>query len=207
MRRTRRRPCRRHVFLSALRLMKQTFPRCTSFKDARNAHKNTRYNVLSAPRKRASDAPRERISGTCCIERVFQERGGFFAQETARAIAPSERNARSNANERAEIGAPLFLSFLISLTSFSSFFKTTNTPLCCVVLRVVVVVVRCMLCSSKGENNARVRLKTTDLFSYEQTRTKNNRKRTMKTSTEAEKRKSNALAAPGRNRSKRFTEQ
>ena len=122
MRRTRRRrPCRRHVFLSALRLiMKQTFPRCASFKDARHAHKNTRYNVLSAPRKRASDAPRERISGTARIERVFQERGGFFAQETARAIAPSERNARSNANERAEIGAPLFLSFLISLkTSFS----------------------------------------------------------------------------------------
>ena len=119
MRRTRRRPCRRHVFLSALRLMKQTFPRCASLKDARNAHKNTRHNVLSAPRKRASDAPRERISGTAFIERVFQERGGFFAQETARAIAPSERNARSNANERAEIGAPLFLSFLISLTSFS----------------------------------------------------------------------------------------
>ena len=203
MRIPRRRPCRRHVFLSALRLMKQTFPRFTSFKDARNAHKNTRYNVLSAPRKRASDAPRERISGTCCIERVFQERGGFFAQETARAIAPSERNARSNANERAEIGAPLFLSYFF----FVVFFKTTNTPLRCVVLRVVVVVVRCMLCSSKGENNARVRLKTTDLFSYEQTRTKNNRKRTMKTSTEAEKRKSNALAAPGRNRSKRFTEQ
>ena len=204
MRIPRRRPCRRHVFLSALRLMKQTFPRFTSFKDARNAHKNTRYNVLSAPRKRASDAPRERISGTCCIERVFQERGGFFAQETARAIAPSERNARSNANERAEIGAPLFLSYFF----FVVFFKTTNTPLCCVVLRVVVVVVRYnMPCSSKGENNARVRLKTTDLFSYEQTRTKNNRKRTMKTSTEAEKRKSNALAAPGRNRSKRFTEQ
>ena len=120
MRRTRRRPCRRHVFLSALNKMKQTFPRCASFKDARNAHKNTRYNVLSAPRKRASDAPRERISRDARIERVFQERGGFFAQETARAIAPSERNARSNANERAEIGAPLFLSFLISLkTSFS----------------------------------------------------------------------------------------
>lgn len=126
MRRTRRRPCRRHVFLSAMRLMKQTFPRCASFKDARNAHKNTRHNVLSAPRKRASDAPRERISGTCCIERVFQERGGFFAQETARAIAPSERNARSNANERAEIGAPLFLSYF-----FFAFFKTTNTPLFC----------------------------------------------------------------------------
>ena len=120
MRRTRRRPCRRHVFLSALNKMKQTFPRCASLKDARNAHKNTRYNVLSAPRKRASDAPRERISRDARIERVFQERGGFFAQETARAIAPSERNARSNANERAEIGAPLFLSFLISLkTSFS----------------------------------------------------------------------------------------
>ena len=120
MRSTRRRPCRRHVFLSALNKMKQTFPRCASFKDARNAHKNTRYNVLSAPRKRASDAPRERISRDARIERVFQERGGFFAQETARAIAPSERNARSNANERAEIGAPLFLSFLISLkTSFS----------------------------------------------------------------------------------------
>jgi hypothetical protein len=119
-RRTRRRPCRRHVFLSALNKMKQTFPRYASFKDARNAHKNTRYNVLSAPRKRASDAPRERISRDARIERVFQERGGFFAQETARAIAPSERNARSNANERAEIGAPLFLSFLISLkTSFS----------------------------------------------------------------------------------------
>ena len=60
----------------------------------------------------------------------------------------------------------------------------------------------------KGENNARIRftLKTTDPFSYEQT-TKNNRKRTIKTSTEAEKRKSNALAALGRNRSKRFTEQ
>ena len=126
MRRTRRRPRRRHVFLSALNKMKQTFPRFTSFKDARNAHKNTRYNVLSAPRKRASDAPRERISGTCSIERVFQERGGFFAQETARAIAPSERNARSNANERAEIGAPLFLSYF-----FFAFFKTTNTPLCC----------------------------------------------------------------------------
>ena len=95
--------------------MKQTFPRCTSFKDARNAHKNTRYNVLSAPRKRASDAPRERISRDALIERVFQERGGFFAQETARAIAPSERNARSNANERAEIGAPLFLSFSLLL--------------------------------------------------------------------------------------------
>ena len=128
MRSTRRRPCRRHVFLSALmRRMKQTFPRCASFKDARNAHKNTRYNVLSAPRKRASDAPRERISRDARIERVFQERGGFFAQETARAIAPSERNARSNANERAEIGAPLFLSFLISLkTSFSYSLRETR---------------------------------------------------------------------------------
>ena len=127
MRRTRRRPCRRHVFLSALRLMKQTFPRFTSLKDARNAHKNTRHNVLSALRKRALDAPRERISRDALIERVFQERGGFFAQETARAIAPSERNARSNANERAEIGAPLFLSYFF----FVAFFKTTNTPLFC----------------------------------------------------------------------------
>ena len=149
MRRTRRRPCRRHVFLSALNKMKQTFPRFTSFKDARNAHKNTRHNVLSAPRKRASDAPRERISGTCCIERVFQERGGFFAQETARAIAPSERNARSNANERAEIGAPLFLSFLISLTSFSYSLRrqillsvalfyassSSSSDVCCVLLK------------------------------------------------------------------------
>ena len=67
---------------------------------------------------------------------------------------------------------------------------------------------RQMCVCSKGENNARIRftLKTTDPFSYEQT-TKNNRKRTIKTSTEAEKRKSNALAALGRNRSKRFTEQ
>ena len=187
--------------------MKQTFPRCASFKDARNAHKNTRYNVLSAPRKRASDAPRERISRDARIERVFQERGGFFAQETARAIAPSAGNARSNANERTEIGEPLFLSFLRSHAECRASFST-KPPRCCVVLRVlrVVVVVRCVY--SKGENNARIRftLKTTDPFSYEQT-TKNNRKRTIKTSTEAEKRKSNALAALGRNRSKRFTEQ
>ena len=148
MRSTRRRPCRRHVFLSALmRRMKQTFPRCASFKDARNAHKNTRYNVLSAPRKRASDAPRERISRDARIERVFQERGGFFAQETARAIAPSERNARSNANERAEIGAPLFLSFSVSyaeccasfsyslrqnLLSAALFYASSSSDVCCV---------------------------------------------------------------------------
>ena len=148
MRSTRRRPCRRHVFLSALmRRMKQTFPRCASFKDARNAHKNTRYNVLSAPRKRASDAPRERISQDARIERVFQERGGFFAQETARAIAPSERNARSNANERAEIGAPLFLSFSVSyaeccasfsyslrqnLLSAALFYASSSSDVCCV---------------------------------------------------------------------------
>ena len=147
MRRTRRRPCRRHVFLSALNKMKQTFPRCASLKDARNAHKNTRYNVLSAPRKRASDAPRERISRDARIERVFQERGGFFAQETARAIAPSERNARSNANERAEIGAPLFLSFSVSyaeccasfsyslrqnLLSAALFYASSSSDVCCV---------------------------------------------------------------------------
>ena len=148
MRRTRRRrPCRRHVFLSALNKMKQTFPRCASFKDARNAHKNTRYNVLSAPRKRASDAPRERISRDARIERVFQERGGFFAQETARAIAPSSRNARSNANERAEIGAPLFLSFSVSyaeccasfsyslrqnLLSAALFYASSSSDVCCV---------------------------------------------------------------------------
>ena len=148
MRSTRRRPCRRHVFLSALmRRMKQTFPRCASFKDARNAHKNTRYNVLSAPRKRASDAPRERISRDARIERVFQERGGFFAQETARAIAPSSRNARSNANERAEIGAPLFLSFSVSyaeccasfsyslrqnLLSAALFYASSSSDVCCV---------------------------------------------------------------------------
>ena len=188
--------------------MKQTFPRFTSCKDARNAHKNTHHNVLSSPRKRASDAPRERISGTALIERVFTKRGGFFAQETARAIAPSSRNARSNANERAEIGAPLFLSFSVSYhRSVALLFRILcdeTSSLLCVVLRVVVV--RCMPCS-KGENNARIRLKTTDPFSYEQTCTKNNRKRTMKTSTEAEKRKSNALAAPGRNRSKHFIEQ
>ena len=147
MRSTRRRPCRRHVFLSALNKMKQTFPRCASFKDARHAHKNTRYNVLSAPRKRASDAPRERISGTALIERVFTKRGGFFAQETARAIAPSERNARSNANERAEIGAPLFLSFSVSyaeccasfsyslrqnLLSVALFYASSSSDICCV---------------------------------------------------------------------------
>ena len=146
-RRTRRRPCRRHVFLSALNKMKQTFPRCASFKDARNAHKNTRYNVLSAPRKRASDAPRERISRDARIERVFQERGGFFAQETARAIAPSSRNARSNANERTEIGAPLFLSFSVSyaeccasfsyslrqnLLSAALFYASSSSDVCCV---------------------------------------------------------------------------
>lgn len=186
--------------------MKQTFPRFTSCKDARNAHKNTHHNVLSSPRKRARDAPRERISRDALIERVFQKRGGFFAQETARAIAPSAGNARSNANERTEIGTPLFLSFslLRGVLHFFFVFFATKPPLCCVVLRVVVV--RYMPCS-KGENNARIRLKTTDPFSYEQTCTKNNRKRTMKTSTEAEKRKSNALAALGRNRSKRFTEQ
>ena len=164
MRSTRRRPCRRHVFLSALmRRMKQTFPRCASFKDARNAHKNTRYNVLSAPRKRASDAPRERISRDARIERVFQERGGFFAQETARAIAPSERNARSNANERAEIGAPLFLSFSVSYhRSVALLFRILcdeTSSLLCVVLRVVVV--RYVLCS-KGENNARIRFVEND---------------------------------------------
>ena len=163
MRRTRRRPCRRHVFLSALNKMKQTFPRCASFKDARNAHKNTRYNVLSAPRKRASDAPRERISRDARIGRVFQERGGFFAQETARAIAPSERNARSNANERAEIGAPLFLSFSVSYhRSVALLFRILcdeTSSLLCVVLRVVVV--RYVLCS-KGENNARIRFVEND---------------------------------------------
>lgn len=140
------------------------------------------------------------------VSREFSRKGVDFSHK--KRLAQSHRvrgmldRMRTNARKLVRLFFSLFLSYF-----FFAFFKTTNTPLCCVVLRVVVVVVRYNMPCSKGENNARVRLKTTDLFSYEQTRTKNNRKRTMKTSTEAEKRKSNALAALGRNRSKRFTEQ
>ena len=138
------------------------------------------------------------------VSREFSRKGVDFSHKKRLAQSHRVRGML----DRMRTNARKLVRLFFSLTSFShSLRRQIYSSLLCVVLRVVVVVVRCMLCSSKGENNARVRLKTTDLFSYEQTRTKNNRKRTMKTSTEAEKRKSNALAAPGRNRSKRFTEQ
>ena len=141
------------------------------------------------------------------LSREFSRKGVDFSHK--KRLAQSHRvrgmldRMRTNARKLVR-SFSLVLALLRGVLHFFFVFFATKPPLCCVVLRVVVV--RCMPCS-KGENNARIRLKTTDPFSYEQTCTKNNRKRTMKTSTEAEKRKSNALAAPGRNRSKPFTEQ
>ena len=140
------------------------------------------------------------------LSREFSRKGVDFSHK--KRLAQSHRvrgmldRMRTNARKLVR-SFSLVLALLRGVLYFFFVFFATS-PRYCVVLRVVVV--RYMLCS-KGENNARIRLKTTDPFSYEQTCTKNNRKRTMKTSTEAEKRKSNALAAPGRNRSKRFTEQ
>jgi hypothetical protein len=143
--------------------------------------------------------------------REFSRKGVDFSHK--KRLAQSHRvrgmldRMRTNAQKLVRsFSLVLVLSRGMSCASFShSLQQNLLVRYCVVLLRVVVVVVRCV--RSKGENNARIRLKTTDPFSYEQTCTKNNRKRTMKTSTEAEKRKSNALAAPGRNRSKRFTEQ
>ena len=138
--------------------------------------------------------------------REFSRKGVDFSHK--KRLAQSHRvrgmldRMRTNARKLVR-SFSLVLALLRGVLYFFFVFFATK-PRYCVVLRVVVV--RCVC--SKGENNARIRLtlKTTDPFSSEQT-TKNNRKRTIKTSTEAEKRKSNALAAPGRNRSKRFTEQ
>lgn len=144
--------------------------------------------------------------------REFSRKGVDFSHK--KRLAQSHRvrgmldRMRTNAQKLVRsFSLVLVLSRGMSCASFShSLQQNLLVRYCVVLLRVVVVVVRCV--RSKGENNARIRLtlKTTDPFSYEQT-TKNNRKRTIKTSMEAEKRKSNALAALGRNRSKRFTEQ
>ena len=144
--------------------------------------------------------------------REFSRKGVDFSHK--KRLAQSHRvrgmldRMRTNAQKLVRsFSLVLVLSRGMSCASFShSLQQNLLVRYCVVLLRVVVVVVRCV--RSKGENNARIRLtlKTTDPFSSEQT-TKNNRKRTIKTSTEAEKRKSNALAALGRNRSKRFTEQ
>ena len=146
--------------------MKQNVPQCSSFRDAlQHTHLNVYTNVLSSLRKRAFDAPRERISRDAPIERVFQKRGGFFAQETARAIAPSAGNARSNANERTEIGEPLFLSFLRSHAVFRILCNKTSSLLRRFTRFTRRRRRRQMCVCSKGENNARIRftLKTTDL--------------------------------------------
>ena len=144
--------------------------------------------------------------------REFSRKGWIFRTRNGSRNRTECGDARSNANERTEIGEPLFLSFSRSHAECRASFRILCNKTSSLLRRFTRFTRRRrrrqMCVCSKGENNARIRftLKTTDPFSYEQT-TKNNRKRTIKTSTEAEKRKSNALAALGRNRSKRFTEQ
>lgn len=205
MRSTRRRP-RRHVFLSALNKMKQTkqnFPQFTSFLRHFNTLKLTIIMSL-AHLENARSMHLENESLEMLLSREFSRKGVDFSHKKRLAQSHRVRGMLDRMRTNARKLVSLFFSRSCALSHFFFLFFATK-PRCCVVLRVVVV--RYMF--HKGENNARIRftLKTTDPFSYEQTCTKNNRKRTIKTSTEAEKRKSNALAALGRNRSKRFTEQ
>ena len=186
MRRTRRRPCRRHVFLSALNKMKQTFPDSLHLK-MHVTHTKTRGIMSLAHLENARAMHLENESLELVVSREFSRKGVDFSHKKRLAQSHRVRGMLDRMRTNARKLVSLFFSRSCALSHFFFVFFATKPPRCCVVLRVVVV--RYMF--HKGENNARVRftLKTTDLFSYEQTRTKNNRKRTIKTSTEAEKRK------------------
>lgn len=132
MRRTRRRPCRRHVFLSALNKMKQTkqnFPQFTSFL----RHFNTLKLIIImslAHLENARAMHLENESLEMLASREFSRKGVDFSHK--KRLAQSHRvrgmldRMRTNARKLVRLFFSLFLSYF-----FFAFFKTTNTPLFC----------------------------------------------------------------------------
>jgi hypothetical protein len=130
MRRTRRRPCRRHVFLSALRLNEANFPQFTSFL----RHFNTLKLIIImslAHLENARAMHLENESLELVVSREFSRKGVDFSHKKRLAQSHRVRGMLDRMRTNARKLVRLFFSLFLSYFFFVAFFKTTNTPLFC----------------------------------------------------------------------------
>jgi hypothetical protein len=131
MRRIRRRPCRRrHVFLSALRRMKQTFPDLLHLK-THVTHTKTRSIMSLAHLENARAMHLENESLELVVSREFSRKGVDFSHKKRLAQSHRVRGMLDRMRTNARKLVRLFFSLFLSYFFFVAFFKTTNTPLFC----------------------------------------------------------------------------
>ena len=122
-------PRRRHVFLSALRLMKQTFPRFTSFLRHFNTLKLIIMSLAHLENARAMHLENESLE--LVVSREFSRKGVDFSHKKRLAQSHRVRGMLDRMRTNARKLVRLFFSLFLSYFFFVAFFKTTNTPLFC----------------------------------------------------------------------------